>query len=223
MHLHGTACIYTARQLATCFQTIVGSCATGSLNTWLFAMYLCLPLRVCCWQEGITESFKPKYRLRSIRLCVPWWDGEMTAAAARNAARPLALQGSAGPKAKLRQAAQQLAAAATHAAASLPASRSRYGRLMRRALGGLNGAPAAAAASDSGASNSVHGGSSAGAAAATGDSPAAAAGLAVLVLEYPRPAGTRGAASSAELRFLGKYRCGAGKLRAAAVVVQYAA
>lgn len=93
-----STCIYTARQLATCFQTIVGSCATGSLNTWLFAMYLCLPLRVCCWQEGITESFKPKYRLRSIRLCVPWWDGEMTAAAARNAARPLALQGSPGPR-----------------------------------------------------------------------------------------------------------------------------
>uniref|UniRef100_A0A383WMK2 Uncharacterized protein n=1 Tax=Tetradesmus obliquus TaxID=3088 RepID=A0A383WMK2_TETOB len=131
----------------------------------------------------------------------------MTAAAARNAARPLALQGSGGPKAKLRQAAQQLAAAATHAAASLPASGSRYGRLMRRALGDLNGPPAAAAAaaSDSGDNHSVHGGSNAGAAAATGDGPAAAAGLAVLVLEYPRPAGTRGAASSAELRFLGKY------------------
>jgi hypothetical protein len=175
----------------------------------------------CCLQEGITESFKPKYRLHSIGLCMPWWDSKMTAAAARNAARPLALQGS-GAKAKLKQAAQQLAAAAAsaaNAAAAVPAARSRYGRIMRRALGGLNGPAAAADAHTTISCDDecrMHGGSttvgaasgSAGAAtrgAAQGEAPAAA-GLAVLVLEYPRTAGSKAAAGSAELRFLGKYR-----------------
>jgi hypothetical protein len=93
-----------------------------------------LPVACCCLQEGITESFKPKYRLRSIGLCVPWWDSEMTAAAARNAARPLALQGS-GAKAKLKQAAQQLAAAAVsaaNAAAAVPAARPNDAQGVRR-------------------------------------------------------------------------------------------
>jgi hypothetical protein len=167
-------------------------------------------------QEGITESFKPKYRLRSIGLCVPWWDSEMTAAAARNAARPLALQGAGGAKAKLRQAAQQLAAAAVSvadAAVSVPAGRSRYGRMMRRALGGLNGPPTTANARTATSRDeecSVHDNSTtgavSGAAVKWGAEAPAAAGLAVLVLEYPRSAGSRGAASSAELRFLGKYR-----------------